>query len=120
MPGIIEKELGKLIISDEIFANLAGLLAIENYGIVGMASQKASEGFWELLGRENAGKGVKISTENNVLTIDLYVMVEYGVSINAVAENVIDNVSYQIREMTSMPVDSINVHVEGVRVQKDQ
>lgn len=118
MPGVVSTQHGKIIINEEIFATIAGFAALENYGIVGMASKNAKDGFWELLKRENVKKGVQVSVVDNELIIDLYTIVEYGVSINAVAENIIHNVGYRLRELTGMPVSAVNVHVEGVRVQQ--
>ena len=117
MPAIINADLGKIIITDDIITTIAGYATIENYGVVGMASQKASDGIAELLKRENVKKGVVVSTTNNVITVDVYIIVEYGVSINAVAQNIIENVSYRVRETTGLAVGCVNVHVEGVRVQ---
>lgn len=116
MPGIVQNELGKITIDDEIIASIAGYATIENYGIVGMASKSATEGLWELLKRENVKKGVKVSVGEKGVRVDLYVMVEYGVSINAVANNVIDNVTYRIHDLTGLEIDAVNVHVEGVRI----
>ena len=118
MPAIINGELGKITINDDIITTIAGYATIENYGVVGMASQKASDGIAELLKRENVKKGVIVSTTNNVITIDVYIIVEYGVSLNAVAQNIIENVAYRVRETTSLTVECVNVHVEGIRVQQ--
>lgn len=116
MPATLKNENGNIVVNDEVIASLAGYATIENYGIIGMASKTAGDGFWQLLGRENLRRGVQVSTVDDSLTIDLYVMVQYGVSIIAVAENVIHNVSYHLRKMTGLDVNSVNVHVEGVRI----
>jgi len=116
MPATIKNENGNIIVNDDVIAWLAGYATIENYGIIGMASKTASDGLWQLLGRENLRRGVQVVTQDGNITVVLYVMVQYGVSIIAVAENVIHNVSYKLGEMTGMTVESVNVHVEGVRV----
>ena len=118
MPAIIADTLGKITISDDILAILAGYLTIENYGVVGMASQSASDGLVELLRRENLKKGVKVFSDGQTVKIDLYIIVEYGVSISAVAENIINNVTYRLKEITGLNVVSVDIHVEGVRVQQ--
>ena len=118
MPGVVNTEYGSIMIADDIISTVAGCAAVENYGIVGMASQRAGEGLWELLGRESVKKGVVVSVEDNRCTIDLYVIVEYGVSLHAVAQNVIENVTYRVRETPGLEVAAVNVHVEGVRVQQ--
>ncbi|MGI6151817.1 MAG: Asp23/Gls24 family envelope stress response protein [Christensenellales bacterium] len=118
MSGTIKTNLGLITISDDVIATIAGYTAVENYGIVGMSAQRAGESFFELLGRENIKKGVSVSVDEDSCVIDLYVIVEYGVSLHAVAQNVIENVTYRVREYAGLAVSSVNVHVEGVRVQQ--
>jgi len=108
--------LGEIVIADEVIAVLAGISAIECYGIVGMASKRATDGLVELLGRENLSRGVKVHTQNDEIIIDLYVIVEYGISIAAVANNIIQTVKYNVENFTGMNVSKVNVIVEGVRV----
>lgn len=120
MPGTIINELGTITITEDSIALMAGYATIENAGVVGMAARSAKEGFWELLKRENARKGVHVLiNEDNTLTLDIYIMVEYGVSICAVASNVKDNVTYKLKTFMGFEVKAVNVHVEGVRVQAD-
>lgn len=116
MSVIQQKSFGKIVYSDEFLSNLAGLASMDCYGIVGMASQKAMDGIVELLKGENLNKGVKITTENESIRIHLYVIVEYGVSISAVASNVIDTVKYRVETITGLNVDKVDVTVNGIRV----
>ncbi len=57
-----------------------------------------------------------MNIQDNHITIDFHVIVAYGVSISAVADNLIENVKYKVEEFTGMTVDKINIFVEGVRV----
>lgn len=120
MPGTVQTGFGKIVVDDDVIASIAGYATLENYGIVGMASKNASDGLWQLIGRENIRKGVQVTTADDQLVVDLFVMVQYGVSINAVAENVIHNVSYRIQDMIGLDTTAVNVHVEGVRVLNEQ
>ncbi len=63
-----------------------------------------------------ASKGVKITTQDGVVSIHLYVIVEYGVSISAVASNVIDTVKYRVEKFTGLTVKNVDVTVNGIRV----
>lgn len=108
--------LGEMVISNEVIATLAGISAIECYGIVGMASKRATDGLVQLLGMENLSKGVKVHTQDSEIIIDLFVIVEYGISIAAVAKNIIETVKYNVENFTGMNVKRVNVTVEGVRV----
>ena len=108
--------LGNIVISDDVIANIAGASAIECYGIVGMASKRATDGIVELLKKENLSRGVKVTTTNNEIKIDLYVIVDYGISLVAVSQNIIDTVKYNVENYIKMNVSSVNVIVQGVRV----
>ena len=109
--------LGKISITDDLIASIAGFAAVENYGIVGMNSKKASDSFVELFGKDNMRRGVKVTMVSpEVIDIDLYVTLEYGVSLPAVAQNAKSNVKYRVEEMTGLTVHAVNVHVENIRV----
>lgn len=118
MPARFNGEFGSISVDDNVIATIAGLSAMECYGIVGMASKNATEGFFELLKWENLSKGVKINTEENEVQIDLYVILQYGVRISVVASNIIEKVKYNVENLTGLKVEKINVFVQGVRVQK--
>ena len=77
-------ELGLVTVSDEVLVRVAGYAALNCYGIVGMASKRSADGIVQLMGRENLGRGVKIRTSDDKVDIDLFIIVEYGISISAV------------------------------------
>jgi uncharacterized alkaline shock family protein YloU len=113
----INSDNGNIKIDEQVVATLSGLAAIECYGIVGMAAKSATEGFFELARKEQLTKGVKVTFKENSVIIDLFVIVQYGVRISTVAENIIAKVKYNIEIYTGLAVKSVNVHVQGVRVQ---
>lgn len=114
----ISNSLGKIDISEEVIATIAGIAAVECYGLIGMASRKISDGFVELLRRESLSKGVQVRIQENEVVIDLYIIVGYGIRISEVASNVIDKVRFTVENMTGLPVAVVNVNVQGVRVVK--
>lgn len=81
-----------------------------------MASKNASDGFWELIRGENLSKGVKISSKDNNINIELYIIVEYGTKISVIANNIIQKIKYNVENYTGLKVSSITVNVQGVRV----
>ena len=90
---------------------------MECFGIVGMAAVSMKDGLVRLLKRESLKHGINVTvSEDNRISLDFHVIVSYGVSISAVAENLISNVKYQVEEFTGMEIDKINIAVEGVRV----
>ena len=111
-------ESGSITIYDQVIATIAGIAAMECYGIVGMASKNATEGFFELLKKDQLTKGIKVSTIEDKINIDLYTVLQYGIKISVVAENVISNVKYSVETFSGAEVDKVNIFVQGIRVQK--
>jgi len=112
----VPNQLGRLVLSQEVIATIAGVAATECYGIVGMASRKVTDGLAELLGRENLAKGVEVTLDGNKATITLNVIVGYGVRISEVAKNVVDKVKYTVESSTGLTVTRVNINVQGVKV----
>ena len=108
--------MGNIIIDKDVISQYSGGVAMECFGIVGMAGVNMKDGFVKLLKMENAGRGIDVKIEDNKLILDFHIIVAYGVSIVAVANNLIDSVKYKIEEFTGMSVEKINIFVEGVRV----
>ena len=117
MPGIITTELGKVAIGEDLIASIAGYAALENYGIAGMSSKTAGDAILQLIGGENHKRGVKVTfaEAEGEVDIDLFVTLIYGVSLPAVAQNMMSNVRYKVHEMTGLTVRNVNIHVETVR-----
>lgn len=99
-----------------MIAHYAGSIAMECFGIVGMAGINVKDGLVKLLKKESMTRGINVSIRNNKLTINFHVIVAYGVSILAVTDNLISNVKYKLEEFTGIEVAKINIFVEGVRV----
>lgn len=116
MNGTMNTQLGEILVDTDVIAKYAGSAAIECFGVVGMASIKVKDGLAKLLRLENLNQGVDVLVHDNKITINLHIIVSYGVSISAVAENLISNVKYKVEEFSGLNVVKVNVFVEGVRV----
>ena len=117
MKGQMETKLGRVIIDSEVIATYAGSVAVECFGIVGMAAVNVKDGLVKLLKRDYLTHGINVSvSEDNKITIDFHVIVSYGVSISTVSDNLIETVRYKVEEFTGMEIEKINIYVEGVRV----
>lgn len=111
----LRTSIGKIHFAKEVIATLAGLAAVECYGLVGMVPRKIRDEIVEILGRENLSQGVEIFAEQEQLVINLYVVVSYGTRIPEVALNVIEKVKYTVERYTGLTVSHVNVNIEGVR-----
>ena len=117
MKGSMSTDLGTITVSYDVIAKYEGTVAVECFGIVGMAAVNLKDGIYRLLKKENLTHGIQVTiSEDNRIKIDFHVIVAFGVSISAVTENLISNVKYKVEEFTRMPVDKINIYIEGVRV----
>jgi uncharacterized alkaline shock family protein YloU len=114
----VKNEYGKISVAEDLVSVVAGYAAVENYGIVGMCSKRTGDTLAELLGRDSLKKGIKVTTVgDNLVDIDLYVILQYGVSLPAVSQNTKQNVRYRIEEITGVSVRNVNIFVESIRVQ---
>ena len=116
MKGLMNTQLGAVMIDPEVIARYAGSVAVECFGIVGMAMVSVKDGLVKLLKRDNLTRGVNVQINDNKITLSFHVIVSYGVSIPAVSDNLTSNVKYKVEEFTGMTIEKINIFVEGVRV----
>ena len=114
MKGRMNTGLGE--INPDVIALYAGSVAVECFGIVGMAAVNMKDGLVKLLKKESLTHGINVSISENKISLDFHVIVSYGVSISAVTDNLINNVKYKVEEFTGMEIEKINILVEGVRV----
>ena len=116
MKGRISNKMGEIQINPDVIALYAGTTAVECFGIVGMAAVSMKDGLVKLLKRESLTHGINVQINDNRISVDFHVIVSYGVSISAVADNLIESVKYKVEEVTGMDVEKLNVFVAGVRV----
>ena len=107
--------IGKITIDREVVSRYAGSVAVECFGIVGMAGVNVKDGLVKILKMDSITRGIVVKMINNKLVLDFHVIVAYGVSISAVSDNLISNVIYKVEEFTGVEVAKVNDFVEGVR-----
>ena len=116
MKANIQTDHGEVVIDTDVIAKYAGAVAVECFGVVGMATTNMMEGISSLLKKENLSQGITVNIVDGRLSLDFHIIVAYGVSISAVSENLIENVRYKVETFTGIPVDKVNIYVEGVRL----
>ena len=116
MDGLVDTGLGKIMIDTDVISTYAGSVAVECFGIVGMAAVSMKDGLVKLLKKDSLKHGINVIITDNKITLEFHVIVAYGVSISAVSDNLISNVKYRVEEFTGLTIEKINILVEGVRV----
>jgi len=116
MKGIVQSELGDIVISPDVIATYAGSVAVSSFGIVGMAAYSVKDGLFHMLRKDSLRYGINVRIEDNKISLVIHCIVSYGVSIPAIADNVFDSVRYKVEKFTGMTVENIDIRVEGIRV----
>lgn len=113
----IQTEYGEVKINNDVIAQIAGIAALECYGIVGMSSQKqVKDGLAELLGLNNVIKGIVVKeTEEGDVKIEIHVIVAFGTRISEVALGVQNKVKYVLQEAIGVEVTGVDIYVQGVK-----
>ncbi|MBC7075114.1 MAG: Asp23/Gls24 family envelope stress response protein [Syntrophomonadaceae bacterium] len=113
-------EMGEILVSKEAVETIAGLAAVDCYGLVGMVPLNIQSGITSILGRESIRKGVEVLSTEDGLVVDVHVIVGYGVKVSEVAYNVMQKVTYVLEKIAGLKVASVNVNVKGVKVLREK
>jgi uncharacterized alkaline shock family protein YloU len=106
---------GSTHISPQAIATIAYNATMESYGVVGLASKNLLDGIANVIVKDPA-HGIDVQFDANRLDIDLYIIVEYGTRIKSVAGSVAKTVQYHVEKAVGLPVNTVNVHVQGLRI----
>lgn len=107
--------LGRVTVSPRAIATIAYQAARQSYGVVGLTSKNLMEGITQVIVKDPT-HGIEVKHDDQKITIDIYVIIEYGTRIKAVATSVSNTIKFNVEKALGMPVDRVNVHVRGLRV----
>ena len=106
---------GRIDISKTAVATIANRAVNQCYGVVGMANKNLVQGLSAILSRDSR-RGIEVEIEDGEIVVDVYVVVEYGTRIRAVAESIQNTVKYHVEKAMGTPVRAVNVYVHGLRL----
>ena len=110
----VSSRLGRITISSEAIAQIVAETALECYGVVGMKGSLRGR-MARPRGKAHA-RGIEIGRDGDGgVTVDLHVVVEYGLNLAEVASSVSNRVAYEVERLTRLPVRAVEVHVDDVR-----
>jgi uncharacterized alkaline shock family protein YloU len=107
--------LGGIHISPAAVATIAYHATLRSYGVVGLAPKNIADGIVNAITRDPT-RGIFVTYNGEDIDIEVHIIVEYGTRINSVAESVVNTVRYHVEKALGLKVNSINVHVAGLRV----
>ena len=108
---------GSVNISTSVYTDIVGTAATNCFGVKGMAARSVTDGVYHLLRKESVGKGVKVQFhEDNTISIDLHIIVDNGVNLNAVGASIIEQVRYEVTKCTGTEVRAVNVYIDSMMI----
>jgi len=107
--------LGAIDISTTTIATIVNQAIRQCYGVVGMANKNLVDGIANLLSRDSR-RGIEVFLDDDQIEINVYVVVEYGVRIKAVAESIQHTIKFHVEKTLGLPVYAVNVYVQGLRM----
>ena len=110
-------EQGSVNVSTNVYSDIAGTAASNCFGVKGMAARSVTDGVYHLLRKESMSKGVRVEFhEDDTISIDLHIMVDNGVNLNAVGASIISEVRYVVAKCTGTEVRAVNVHIDNMMI----
>ena len=112
-----ENPNGSVNVSTSVYVDIAGTAASNCFGVKGMAAQSVKDGLFHLLRKESMSKGVKVEFhEDDSISIDLHIIVDNGVNLNAVGASIISEVRYVVTNTTGTEVRAVNVYIDSMMI----
>ena len=110
-----ENENGSVNVSTSVYTDIVGTAVINCFGVKGMAARSLSDGLYHLLRRESVGKGVHVQFNvDDTISIDLHIIVDNNVNLNAVGASIISEVRYVVTNCTGTEVRAVNVYIDSM------
>ena len=106
---------GTLKVSNDVIADLVGYAALECYGVTGMATTDEQTGIARLLPANKLRKGIGVSSEDGHVIVSLHVIVEQGVNMASVVNNLASSVKFLLKQIAELDDVDVHVHIEGMR-----
>ena len=108
-------ENGSVNVSTSVYTEIAGTAATNCFGVKGMAARSVTDGVYHLLRKESMSKGVRVEFhDEGEISIDLQIIVDNGVNLQAVANSIISEVRYVVTKTTGTPVRAVNVYIDSI------
>lgn len=102
--------MGEVRLADEVVAYIAGIAASEVKGVAGVALNGKK------IASKTYGRAIRVEMCDKMVSIDLSVIVEYGVSLQKIGEDIQERVRVSVENMTGLEISDVNVRIEGIDV----
>jgi len=104
------RSTGKTTLTPDVLLTIARMAALEVEGVKSMAPVKG--GVNSLF--RSSPEGVRMTVEDNIVLVDLYLVLDSDVNIREVSRTVQQTVARAVVEMTGLEVGHVNIHIEDI------
>ena len=112
-----ENENGTVNVSTSVYTEIVGTAVSNCFGVKGMAARSVTDGVYHLLRKESVGKGVLVNfNEDGSISVDLHIIVDNGVNLNAVGASIISEGRYVVTQHTGTEVRAVNVYIDSMSI----
>lgn len=109
-------KVNNIYIHSDVIAQYAGIATTECSGVLGMSMLSIKDGVYRLLKKESLKKGIEVKIDKNEISLDIHIIVIYGVPITSIIESILSSVSYSLKSNLGLDIKTINVFVDGIKV----
>jgi uncharacterized alkaline shock family protein YloU len=113
-----QQSLGRIEVTPTAIASIVKHAVRQCYGVVGMANRNLADGIAHILSKDSP-QGIEVTINGHEIVIDVYVIIEYGMRISAVANSMKHTVSFHVEQALGIPVKAVNVFVQGLRFSEE-
>ncbi len=111
-----DTRLGKVEISEEYLAKLIGHEVTSCFGVVGMVPTKGKQKIYNRFSKSDAAdKGIKVHGNGDSISVEIHIVVTYGININAIAVSITEKVKHIVKDNTGLDVNKVTVKIDGIK-----
>ncbi len=111
-----ETRLGKIKISEAYLSKLIGHEVTSCFGVVGMVPNTGKQKIFNKLSKnQQLDTGINVVGDADTISVELHIVVTYGMNINAIAASITEKVKYAVKETTGIEVNKVTVKIDGIR-----
>ena len=113
-----DNERGTVFVDNNVITCIVSMVASNCFGIAGMASRgsrNTTKEIWGLLKKDSNEKGIYVSCEDGDISVELHIMVTYGINIPAIVDSICNKVRYSIEETTGFDVKHVKIFVDSIQ-----
>ncbi len=108
---------GSIQVSPRAIATIAYQATVQSYGVVGLASKNILGGVTNFIVKDPT-HGIEVGYQDKAINIEIYIVVEYGTNIKEVGASVAKSVRFQVEKALGLPIQQVNVHVQGLHLSR--